>query len=261
MNPLDSQQRASAEQFERQSANYGRSHILAQTDDVRRLLEEVKVPAKARALDVATGGGHTALCLARAGFTVTLGDLSAAMLRHASTLLREEGFSVEAAEQFPAEMMPFDDAVFDLVSCRVAPHHFSDPARFVREVARVLRPGGCFLLIDGSVPDDDPETAAWLNAVEKWRDPSHGRLLAREEWEELCAKAGLTVRTSFLQAMFQPDLEWYFETAGTTSDNRERVLDAIATASPHVRAAMELSPEGQTPVQWTWQRLSLLSVK
>ncbi len=45
---------------------------------------------------------------------------------------------------------------FDLVTCRVAAHHFSDVAAFVRETARVLKTGGWFLLIDGSIEDSQP---------------------------------------------------------------------------------------------------------
>jgi ubiquinone/menaquinone biosynthesis C-methylase UbiE len=59
---------------------------------------------------------------------------------------------------FPAEEMPFADGAFDLVTVRVTPHHFSSPQKFVKEKARVLKLGGHFLLIDGTVPDDDPET-------------------------------------------------------------------------------------------------------
>ena len=87
---------------------------------------------------------------------MTAGDISQRMLDNAGTLLREEGFELETA-LFPAEKIPFADATFGLVAARVAPHHFSSPERFVAEAARVLAPGGHFLLIDGSVPDADPE--------------------------------------------------------------------------------------------------------
>ena len=49
---------------------------------------------------------------------------------------REAGLALETA-LFPAEEMPFPDSTFDLVTVRVAPHHFSSPAKFVAEAARV----------------------------------------------------------------------------------------------------------------------------
>jgi hypothetical protein len=56
---LDSRQSASAAQFDRQSDRYGKSHILADTQDVAMGLKGVSVPAGGTVLDVATGGGHT----------------------------------------------------------------------------------------------------------------------------------------------------------------------------------------------------------
>ncbi|MGH8020765.1 MAG: hypothetical protein ACREIA_21260 [Opitutaceae bacterium] len=62
---LTPEQAASARQFDRQHQNYGKSHVLADTSDVVAALRGLEVPVGGRALDVATGGGHTALCLAR----------------------------------------------------------------------------------------------------------------------------------------------------------------------------------------------------
>ena len=68
---LDSQQSASEAQFERQSNCYGKSHILADTQDLARALEGVLVPPGGTALDVATGGGHTpCFWLARTGMSL-----------------------------------------------------------------------------------------------------------------------------------------------------------------------------------------------
>ncbi|MBK1881277.1 methyltransferase domain-containing protein [Luteolibacter pohnpeiensis] len=255
---LDSQQERSAAQFDRQAGNYGRGHILEDTRDVRELLALISEP-KGRALDVATGGGHAGLALAKAGYEVVLGDLAPAMIANAVNLLKEEGFEVESA-LFPAERFPFPDASFDLVSCRVAPHHFSDVASFVREAFRVLKSGGYFMVIDGSLADGDPETAAWLHQVEKLRDPSHGRLLDRREWTDLATDAGFDVIHAELLPMNQPDLEWYFKAAATPEENRAKVRELIATASPQVRSTMKLIDD-DGPIRWTWQRLSMLCKK
>jgi ubiquinone/menaquinone biosynthesis C-methylase UbiE len=256
---FDAVQEASAAQFDRQSARYGKSHILSDTGDVAEALAPIAPAAGARALDVATGGGHTALCLARMGWSVTAGDVSARMLEAARRLLGDAGLPLETL-RFAAEEIPFADATFDLVTVRVAPHHFSSPEKFVGEAARVLRPGGHFLLIDGCVPDCDPETEAWLHLVEKWRDPSHGRFLSRAAWEALVGASGLAIVSSRLHSKKQPDLDWYFETAATSTENRILVLDAIRASPPRVRAALRLADE-DGKIVWWWPMLRLLAAK
>jgi SAM-dependent methyltransferase len=74
----------------------------------------------------------------------------------------------------------------------VAPHHFPDCARFVREMARVLKPGGIAAMVDNVVPED-PATDDYINAFEKFRDPSHVRALTASEWLQLFADAGFTL--------------------------------------------------------------------
>jgi ubiquinone/menaquinone biosynthesis C-methylase UbiE len=256
---FDAAQRASAEQFDRQSDRYGKSHILADTTDVAESLAGLEPGGGRRALDVATGGGHTALRLARLGWRVTAGDVSAKMLESAAKLLGEAGFELET-RLFPAEEMPFGDGTFDLVSVRVAPHHFSSPARFVAEAARVLAPGGHFLLIDGTVPDNDPETEEWLHNAEKLRDPSHGRFLSRAAWEQLVLASGLTIASSEIHDKKQPDLDWYFDTAATSTENRILVLDAIHASPPSVRRALRLADDNGKIVWW-WPMLRLLAQK
>jgi ubiquinone/menaquinone biosynthesis C-methylase UbiE len=254
---LDAVQQAAQEQFARQSRNYGAKHILADVSDVIAALEKVTLPARARVLDVATGAGHTGLHLASLGHEVTLTDLAPPMLDRVRETAAERRLVVET-RQHPAEELPYPDASFDLVTSRIAPHHFSSPESFIRETARVLRPGGWFLLIDGSVQDGEPEAEAWLHQVEKLRDPSHHRLLTPGTWKRLCEAHGLHVQSAELRPMKQPDLEWYFETAATTPENRRRVRALIAEAPLSARTLFRLAEEDGRIVWW-WPRLTLIA--
>ena len=256
---LDPIQQAARDQFARQSARYGKSHILADVTDVETALHHISLPDRARVLDVATGGGHTGLHLASLGHEVTLSDLAQPMLDRVAEAAATRGLNVQL-RQHPAETLPYADGSFDLVTCRVAPHHFSAPAKFVREVARVLVPGGWFLLIDGTVPDNEPEAEAWLHEVEKLRDPSHNRFLTPRAWKELCAAAGLTVGWTDIHEKKQPDLRWYFETAATSTENQERVLQLIETAPASARRAFKLGVEEGKTV-WQWPILTLVAQK
>lgn len=253
---LDQIQQASREQFDRQSP-IGPSHILADVADIVRALDGVAFPESRRALDVATGGGHTAVWLAENGWTVTASDLSPAMLERASELAASRGVAIKTALH-EAERLPYGDGAFQIVTCRVAAHHFSNPAAFVSEVARVLGPGGVFLLIDGSVPDGEPEAAEWIHAVEKWRDPSHGRFLSPAEWSGLCRDAGLEILRCGTTPFKQPDLHWYFETAGTPETNRGEVMKLIKSAPDQAVRAFGLAEE-DGKIVWWWPRLSLVA--
>jgi ubiquinone/menaquinone biosynthesis C-methylase UbiE len=254
---LDAIQQAAQTQFARQSERYGRGHILENIADVRSALESIPLPARAHVLDVATGGGHTGLFLASLGHEVMLADLAEPMLERAARAAGERGLRVET-RQHAAESFPYEAGTFDLVTCRVAPHHFSSPKCFVSETSRVLKPGGYFLLIDGSVADDEPEAEAWAHAVEKLRDPSHNRFLTPRVWSQLCEGAGLVVRTRVLQPFKQPDLNWYFETAATPPENRRQVLELVANAPESARALFRLGQE-EGKIVWSWQRLTLIA--
>jgi ubiquinone/menaquinone biosynthesis C-methylase UbiE len=257
MSDFDAIQRAAQQQFDRQSGRYGQGHILADVSDVKDALARLTWLKPGRALDVATGAGHTGLYLASVGWQVTLADISTKMLERAATTAGERGLHVET-RQHAAETFPYADGAFDLVTCRVAAHHFSDPAAFVRETARVLKPGGAFLLIDGSIEDNQPVAEEWLHAVEKFRDPSHHRLLSQGTWSQLCEAAGLRVVFSELQPFKQPDLNWYFDTANTTPENRAKVLDLIRNAPPEARNLFRLGEE-DGKIVWWWQRLVLVA--
>jgi ubiquinone/menaquinone biosynthesis C-methylase UbiE len=256
---LDEVQRAAQEQFGRQSRHYGRGHVLENIEDVREALEHITLPKGAKALDVATGAGHTGLYLAGRGFDVTLADLARPMLEHAAKTATERGLTVQT-RQHAAEQLPYPDATFDLVSCRVAAHHFSSPEEFVRESARVLKPGGYFLLIDGTVEDNQAQAAAWAHDVEKLRDPSHNRLLTPGAWSKLCRANNLAVRQVSVALFKQPDLNWYFEAAATSPENRAQVLKLVANAPASARKLFGIAEE-DGKIVWWWQRLTLIAQK
>ena len=256
---LDEVQRAAQEQFAKQSGHYGRGHVLENTEDVRVALDFIPLPTPAQVLDLATGAGHTGLFLAGLGHQVILADIAGPMLSAPPAPPPIAACSVQT-RQHAAEHLPYPDSQFDLVTCRVAAHHFSSPESSVRESARVLKPGGYFLLIDGTVADGEPEAEAWAHTVEKLRDPSHHRLLTPNTWSGLCAAAGLEVRKLLIAPFKQPDLDWYFEAAATSPENRAKVLQLVANAPASARRLFRLGNE-DGKIVWWWQRLTLVARK
>ncbi|MCI0745048.1 MAG: class I SAM-dependent methyltransferase [Verrucomicrobia subdivision 3 bacterium] len=259
MSQLDDIQRAAQEQFGRQSHRYGRGHILENIEDVRAAIDPLDLKPGMKALDVATGGGHTGIYLASLGCDVTLADIAEPMLQRAAAAADALGYKVKT-ELHAAENMPYAHSCFDIVTCRVAPHHFSSPEAFIAETARVLAPGGWFVLIDGTVEDGQLEAEEWAHQLEKLRDPSHNRLLTPGQWTRLCKSNGLNVTRTVVTPFKQPDLQWYFETAATPLANRVRVRELIANAPDSARRLFRLGEENGKIVWW-WQRLTLVARK
>jgi len=183
-------------------------------------------------LDVGTGAGHTALALASRVSSVVLTDPVPAMLATARRLLSEAGIGNAEFVEAVAERLPFPDASFDIVTTRLAAHHFDDVALAFREVARVLRPGGLFIFVDTLAPNE-AESAAYQDEVETLRDPTHRRIHTQREWIAFCEAAGLRVqKTEVVRKAheFEPWLERGGEDAATQERVRARFLDAPASA-------------------------------
>ena len=180
------------QQFGAHAAAYATSKVHAQGASLKRLVELVQPQPGWRVLDVATAAGHTAFAFAPHVAEVVATDLTPEMMPVAAKVAAEKGIANVKLETADAEALPYPDAGFDLVTCRIAPHHFPHIDRFVAEAVRVLRPGGVLAVVDNVVPDNE-EAARYVNAFEKLRDPSHGRALSVVEWLQAFQDAGLAV--------------------------------------------------------------------
>src|SRR5262249_43597684 len=162
------------------------------------------------------------------------------MLGVAGRLAGERGILNMSLAETRAEALPFADATFDLVTCRIAPHHFDDVRRFVAESARVLRPGGVFGLVENISPDTSmmegsvgalAAAADEYNSFEKLRDPSHVRCLTLTGWRDLVARAGLKERQLELldkPMAFGPWTEQQNVDDGVKRELRSMLLDGSA---------------------------------
>lgn len=190
------------QQFGPTAAAYATSKVHAQGASLKRLVELVQPQAHWQVLDVATAAGHTAFAFAPHVAQVVASDLTPEMLVVAARVAGEKGINNVTFQEADAEALPFATDSFDLVTCRIAPHHFPDIDRFLGEAARVLRPAGILAVVDNIVPGSAEESAAgaqlraagdYINAIEKLRDPSHARCWSQAEWISGFQKAGFTV--------------------------------------------------------------------
>jgi SAM-dependent methyltransferase len=155
-------------------------------------------------LDVATGGGHVAKRMREAGHEVVTCDRAPGM---------------QADVVCSAEDLPFADASFDIVTCRVAAHHFEDVPRAVGEMARVSR--------DLVLVADNLHLGETVEEAEKLRDPTHVRCYGEDEWRAFFEDAGLTV-DDIQRFDKRIELEPWLERAGCEGEDAQRVRELLA---------------------------------
>ena len=181
--------RSVQEQFGAHARTYITSRPHAKGASLQRLVELVEPQPDWQALDIATAAGHTAFAFAPHVAHVLATDITPEMLTVAREQVAARGVDNVTVEHADAENLPYTDDRFDLLTCRIAPHHFPDIDQFLRESVRVLRPGGILAVVDNVVPEG--VAGDYVNAFEKLRDPSHGRCLSVQEWLEGYSQAGL----------------------------------------------------------------------
>jgi ubiquinone/menaquinone biosynthesis C-methylase UbiE len=119
-------------------------------DEFRSLAREVAavVPPGSRVLEVAPGPGYFAIELAKCGnYQISGLDISRTFVEIARENSAKAGFSIDFRWGNAAEM-PFEGESFDFLLCRAAFKNFSDPVGSLREMSRVLKPGGRGRIID-----------------------------------------------------------------------------------------------------------------
>lgn len=167
------------------------------------------------ALDVATGGGHVARRLREAGLNVVTTDAAPGM---------------EPDVVCRGEDIPFADNSFDVVACRVAIHHFDDPALALREMVRVSRN---LVLISDNLHGDER-----LEEAEKLRDPSHVRNYTEDEFRGFLEDAGARVET--VEPMRHPiELQGWLDRAGCTGEEADRVRELVADRTEGDRVVLD----------------------
>ena len=251
----EGQARKVREQFGAVAAAYVTSAGHAGGEDLDQLLAWGRALRPRRVLDVATGAGHTALAFAGLGARVTAFDLTEPMLRTARAFLTERGAAEVRFVAGDVEAIPFRAGVFDVVTCRIAAHHFANVGPAVRQIAATVRPGGSFLVQD-ILGHDDASAHAFITEVERRRDPSHVRAYRAAEWKAVLKGAGLTVMDEAIVRKGRPWDDWTRRTRMSAEGLAE--LERFVRAAPAtVREAFDFKLDGERVESFT-DRMILL---
>jgi SAM-dependent methyltransferase len=154
-------------------------------------------------LDVATGGGHVARRLRETGANVVTVDPAPGM---------------RADVLAPADHLPFADASFDAVACRLGAHHFPDLLAALKEMARVAR--------ERVVICDNTFTSESAEEADRLRDPSHVRNYGVAEWHSFFELAGLEVADEAFM-LRDTDFEDWLARTETPEADRARVRELL----------------------------------
>lgn len=246
-------------QFGQSAADYVSSPGHRSGRDLDRLVELARCTGTEDALDIATGGGHTALALAPHVKHVIASDLTPKMLDAARTFITEQGVTNAGFEIADAEALPFADNSFDVVTCRIAPHHFGDAQAFSNEVARVLRPGGRFVLMDSISPDDD-SLDAFINELEWRRDTTHVRSYSIAEWRTFIDVAGLEIESiEFVNRVH--DYPTWTARSRMTPEAKAGLDTFVLRQSPEVIAYFDIQIDGDDVLSFADHKALILSIK
>lgn len=229
-------------QFGSQAGAYLSSAVHASGRDLVRLGERLSAFPRAHLLDLGCGAGHASFTAAQHVEQVTAYDLSSQMLDVVTEAAKAKGLKNIATCQGYAESLPFADASFEIVISRYSAHHWHDVGQALREVRRVLKPGGIFIIMDVMSPGH-PVRNIWLQTVEALRDTSHVQNYSSGEWLTFITEAGLITHALVTDRLPLEFSSWIA---------RMRTPDALSqairlyqeSASAEVKAYFELKDDG-----------------
>jgi ubiquinone/menaquinone biosynthesis C-methylase UbiE len=234
------------DQFTRQAIPFSEAPSMAESVAIDRLIAASRAGTRSICLDVACGPGLVALRLAERTAVVTGIDATPAMIERARELAATRGIVNVDWRVGSAYALPFTDGAFDVVLCRFAFHHLQEPARALREMIRVARPGGSIVVCDG-VASDDPATAAAFNAFERLRDPSTVKFLTVGELRALFEDAGQKIQVEERYRV-PADLEGLMRVSFPANDARDALRQIITESIGDDRLGLAVRRSGERVV-------------
>lgn len=229
-------------QFGTSAEAYATSSVHAKGASLNRLLALIDLLPTWRVLDVATGAGHTAHTIAPFVERVVASDLTFEMLPIARRLAVDKGRTNLDTVSAEAGQMPFSARSFDLVTCRIAAHHFQNLPAFISESVRILRAGGLLAVVDNIVPGSyrtrresrrTSDIDRYINAFDRLRDPSHVKSLSRDEWLEVFYQSSLRILHQETIEK-QLDLDTWAERMNVSQDDWTRLRVMLRQAPSQV---------------------------
>jgi ubiquinone/menaquinone biosynthesis C-methylase UbiE len=148
---------------------YDRQIARAEQAGLRAFRQDLLAGAKGHVIEIGGGTGANLPCYGQAIESLTVTEPDVSMVRRLERNVREHAYAAKVLRA-PAEDLPFDDDTFDMAVSTLVLCGVDDQPRALRELRRVLRPGGQLLFIE-HVRSEDPRRAHlqdrmnWLNRL------------------------------------------------------------------------------------------------
>ena len=240
----------SQQMFGAQAPVYATSQVHVNDDSLESVIRLAGQENYGWAVDLGTGAGFTAFAMTQFCHRVVASDLTRPMLQQARQLGQERQLNNLLLSQNAAEYLPIAGDSLDLVTCRVAAHHFASFELALDEIRRVLKPGGSLVMADTVAPEDDL-VAAWLNDIELRRDFSHVNDRKISIIQGMLAERSLEVMEREEARVYLQFNNWVARTA-TPDDEVASLRKDFLTASPEVKQAFEIESTGDGEISFSW---------
>jgi ubiquinone/menaquinone biosynthesis C-methylase UbiE len=227
-------------QFGSQALCYATSKPHSNGDSLEAIVSWAKPRKNEILLDIATGLGFTAFAFAPYVDKIIALDITLEMINRAKALSSQRGITNVFFQIGEAETLPFKCNTFNIVTCRIAAHHFIDVRGFLSEVKRVLIPSGRFLLVDTYSPENN-DIYKWRNYVEKLRDPPQVINYSPNIWKSMIEKSGMPVEriNAQLHRTYLSFSDWT-RTAGCSDMVKKELLTLFRSASKNIIDAFDI---------------------
>ncbi len=238
-------------QFGSQALCYATSTPHSSADSLQAMVSWAKPRRNEILLEVATGTGFTAFAFAPYVDKITALDITLEMINHAKALSFHRGITNVFFQVGEAETLPFKCNTFNIVTCRIAAHHFIDVRGFLSEVKRALIPSGRFQLMDTYSPENN-NINKWHNYIEKLKDPSHITNYSPSVWKSMIEKSDMPVEriNAQLHRTYLSFSDWT-RTAGCSDSVKKGLFILFRSALKNIMDAFDIH-EKNDDICFSW---------
>lgn len=214
------------QQFKKQAQDFSNKNLSLNSDKyIQWLLSDIHLDKNYSVLEVAAGTGIFSRAMAPFVSQITSLDLSPDMIAQGRLENEQKDIHNIRFVEGQAEKLPFENSSFDVVVCRLAFHHFTDPQKVLSEMVRVGKQSSTIAVMDMVSPKESTLHHSY-NHYEILRDPSHVKALKRAEFVDMYEKSDINILASEALAV-EKNVEDWLSLSKTEEKTRSIILQAL----------------------------------